>query len=125
MTAYPAPGNQSICTQCRSVALPRGRGRGSVVVAIALWFLFILPGLIYTLWMMDSGGDKLCPRCGAKNSMIPLSTPEGTRLVGDPARLGEGWYGDPAGKYDWRYWDGERWTNRAWFAGRETVSRLS
>jgi hypothetical protein len=71
---------QSICTSCRSIVTPDGRAQGSGGVEILLWLLFIIPGLIYTLWR---GSKKIitCPICHAPNP-IPLATPAGKALVG-------------------------------------------
>jgi hypothetical protein len=40
----------------------------------------------------------------------------------DPAR--PDWYGDPSGRYEWRYWDGQRWTDRVRTASAEASSPL-
>ena len=40
---------------------------------IILWILFIIPGLIYSLWRLSSRGD-VCSQCGQAN-LIPLNTP--------------------------------------------------
>lgn len=67
-----------ICTSCRSVVKPDSRAQGSGGVEILLWLLFIVPGLIYTIWR---GSKKItsCPICHAPNP-IPLSTPAGRAL---------------------------------------------
>src|SRR6266403_2723696 len=48
--------------QCGYVGPPKKEARGSLLVAILLCFLFLLPGLIYMIAM--SGYNYVCPRCG-------------------------------------------------------------
>ena len=43
--------------------------------------LFILPGLIYTIWRGTSKYD-VCPECNHP-TMIPVDTPEGQRLLAE------------------------------------------
>lgn len=50
------------CENCGFEGL--AKRKGSVAVAVILWFCGILPGLIYTLWML-SGTRQTCPACGA------------------------------------------------------------
>ena len=49
---------------CGYVGKPIKKGRGSVLVMIALLFIMVLPGVLYTLFM--SGYDYFCPACGMK-----------------------------------------------------------
>ena len=48
--------------QCGYIGPPKKEARGSLLVAILLCFLFLLPGLIYMIAM--SGYNYVCPRCG-------------------------------------------------------------
>ena len=56
------------CRNCGFEGL--AKRKGNVFLAIILWFFAILPGLIYTLWMV-SGSRQTCPACGAPNP-VPL-----------------------------------------------------
>lgn len=72
--------SDSICTTCGYRGYPKTATRGSLLMEIALWFLFIIPGILYTLWRNVSK-YKACPKC--KNpSMIPTDSPFGKKLVG-------------------------------------------
>jgi predicted RNA-binding Zn-ribbon protein involved in translation (DUF1610 family) len=47
---------------CRYEGPPRKVARGSIIVGVILLFLFLLPGILYFLFM---GGHRYqCPRCG-------------------------------------------------------------
>ncbi|HOV31838.1 MAG TPA: hypothetical protein PLX23_00570 [Candidatus Hydrogenedens sp.] len=69
----------SICTTCGYVGYPQRITRGSFYIELALWLLFILPGLIYTIWRLTSQYE-ICPEC-RNTSMIPVDTPRGQRLL--------------------------------------------
>lgn len=71
--------NQFVCTTCGYVGSPKRITKGSILYEIILWLLFIVPGLIYTIWRLTTVYDA-CPKC--KNaSMIPVDTPIGQKLV--------------------------------------------
>lgn len=55
------------------------RERGSVLVLLVLCCLFIVPGVVYLLYML-TGTYKECRKCGAKD-VIGLDTPRGRELV--------------------------------------------
>jgi len=59
------------CVRCGTVAVPDVETTGSTLVEIALWFMFLLPGLIYTLWRH---GEAVCPSCGSME-LIPPDSP--------------------------------------------------
>ncbi|MGH9489299.1 MAG: hypothetical protein ACRD17_02200 [Terriglobales bacterium] len=50
------------CGNCGFEGL--ARRKGSVLLAVILWFAGILPGLVYTLWMLSGSRDN-CPVCSA------------------------------------------------------------
>lgn len=68
-----------ICTICGYIGKPKNITRGSFFIEIVLWFFFIIPGLIYTIWRLTTKG-KVCPACG-NLPMIPLNTPKGLELL--------------------------------------------
>jgi hypothetical protein len=37
----------------------------------------------------------------------------------------EGWYHDPIGRLEFRYWDGTQWTPRVATFGREAIDQMS
>ena len=73
-------GNLTICTQCGTVGKPKMVPPGSFVVEFALWLLFILPGLIYSVWRVSTK-RRTCRTCGAVDSFVPLSSPMGQRIT--------------------------------------------
>jgi len=65
--------SEKYCPNCGAVAVPKRYMRGSFIVELALWLLFILPGIIYSVYRLASK-SQVCPECGASN-MIPLDSP--------------------------------------------------
>lgn len=61
------------CTVCGSIGQPVRHMPGSIIIEIALWCSFIIPGIIYTLWR-HSVEHRVCHKCKSKN-IVPLDTP--------------------------------------------------
>ncbi|MCP1675437.1 hypothetical protein J2T57_002587 [Natronocella acetinitrilica] len=74
-------GRQRVCADCATVANPKRKPRGSMGVEIILWLLFIIPGLIYSIWR-QSTYRATCPECGSDN-LVPLNTPRGRKLAAE------------------------------------------
>ena len=55
-----------ICTNCGYKGKPKLYTKGSIIIEIFLWLLFLLPGLIYSIWRHASR-FKGCPKCGREN----------------------------------------------------------
>lgn len=53
---------------------------------------------------VSNGGDTITDPLGAKGT--PLPSPNGNDLTD------AGWYADPAGRHQHRYWKGRRWTDQ-------------
>ena len=70
---------EKVCATCHTVAKPVLRNKGTFVVELILWCLFIVPGIIYTVWRL-SGLVESCPSC-AKETMIPADSPAGKKLL--------------------------------------------
>jgi len=68
---------KKICAECGYVGAPVSITPGTFLTEVALWCLFLLPGLIYSMWRL-SGRHTGCPKCGGK--MIALSSPRGRKL---------------------------------------------
>jgi hypothetical protein len=66
------PPSDWYCPVCGTVARPRTVTKGNFGLEFFLWLLFIIPGLIYTLWRI-SNQSKGCPAC--KAIMIPGNSP--------------------------------------------------
>ena len=79
---FPDRAGLSICVQCGSVGKPKKTARGSFLVEIGLWLLFLLPGLIYSLWRLSTKRPT-CRTCGAGDSMVPLYSPRGRQLAAE------------------------------------------
>lgn len=69
-----------ICESCGYVGSPETKAAGGgfgCLVEVILWLLFIIPGIIYTVWRLSTI-KKVCPKCGGH--MIPLDSPRGRKL---------------------------------------------
>ncbi|MCF7864941.1 MAG: hypothetical protein K9M11_00345 [Candidatus Pacebacteria bacterium] len=73
-----------ICSACGHVGSTKTAVKGSGLVEIFLWFCFILPGIVYSLWR-SSSRYKTCRNCGSSN-LIPLDSPMGTKLLSDQGK---------------------------------------
>lgn len=70
-----------ICSSCGSLSDPKKVNKGSGAVEIVLWFFFIVPGLIYSVWRR-SNKNAVCSVCGNK-SLVPITSPIGMKMVAD------------------------------------------
>ena len=52
-------------------------------------------------------------------TMAPISTPAYQPAVAATPAVPAGWYADPAGRFDLRYWDGGAWTEHVSRAGQQ------
>ena len=77
--ARAAPMAGMLCTNCLFRGYPKTVTPGSIIIELFLWFCFLLPGLIYSLWRL-SARHKACPSCGARN-MIPANSPAARKLL--------------------------------------------
>jgi hypothetical protein len=70
---------ERICEHCGYVGFPGRVTPGSFLIELAAWCLFIVPGILYSMWRISARYDA-CKKCGAPN-MIPIDTPRGKQLV--------------------------------------------
>jgi hypothetical protein len=70
---------QMFCKDCHSIGKPKKVIKGSVVMEIALWFLFLLPGMIYTTWRSASA-KSVCSQCGSME-IIPADSPMAKKMM--------------------------------------------
>jgi hypothetical protein len=70
---------EMVCTACGSLVSPQPKTPGSFWIELMLWFLFIVPGVIYSVWRLASI-HKACPKYGGKN-MVPPDSPVGQKLL--------------------------------------------
>lgn len=69
-----------ICEACYSkVEGKKVYTPGSFGMELALWVLFILPGIIYSIWRL-AGRYSGCPVCG-HDRLVPADTPRGRALL--------------------------------------------
>ncbi len=66
-----------VCTECGYIG--KGKMRGSLLMELCLFLLFILPWIFYYLWRCTQK-KSVCPKCGYRG-MIPVTTPRGKELV--------------------------------------------
>ena len=70
--------NQLICPNCGTIGKPETVTKGNILIEIGLWLLFLIPGVIYSIWRLTTR-TKACRSCGVEN-MVPLSSPMGIKL---------------------------------------------
>ncbi len=68
-----------LCTNCGYQGQSIMITKGSFLVEIVLWLLFILPGFIYTMWRF-LGKYEGCPEC-LKDTLIPINSPKAQRIL--------------------------------------------
>jgi len=65
--------NQIFCCNCGHEGKAKKGTPGSLLIEILLWFMMLVPGLIYSIWRMSSKFQK-CPHCNSKN-ILPSDSP--------------------------------------------------
>ena len=66
------------CTSCGTLGQPKKIIKGSFGVEVALWLLFLLPGLIYSVWRLTSKVE-CCSSC-SQPSIIPSNSPRALQM---------------------------------------------
>jgi hypothetical protein len=66
-------GHLMYCKKCGNVGPTKRIMKGSFVMEVVLWFLLLLPGLIYSVWRLTTKG-RGCPVCGSED-VIPADSP--------------------------------------------------
>ena len=57
-------GKKRFCKQCHNTVQASNKAGGSFIIEVILYLLFIVPGLIYSVWRMSSK-RLTCPECGS------------------------------------------------------------
>ena len=70
-----------LCTQCRTEITPKMETPGHFAIELALWFVFLLPGFIYSIWRLIAK-KKICPVCSS-TTFVPLNSPAARSIRGD------------------------------------------
>lgn len=73
---------QMACTLCGYVGEVKQKARGNGLVEFILWWFFIVPGLLYSIWSRGGKGKSVCPKCGNEH-LIPLDSPQAQKLMAD------------------------------------------
>lgn len=68
-----------ICERCGAQGKATRRTKGSMLIEIVLWLCFLLPGLIYSAWRLNSRQD-VCGKCGSAE-VLPIDSPKGRQLA--------------------------------------------
>lgn len=68
-----------LCLNCGYQGKPKKFMKGSIVLELTAWLLFILPGIAYSIWRRISR-YKGCPKCGHLN-MIPIDSPVAQKIL--------------------------------------------
>ncbi|HDH00661.1 MAG TPA: hypothetical protein ENG80_02490 [Nitrospirae bacterium] len=68
-----------ICPSCGYRGIAKRMTKGYLAIEIILWMMFIVPGLIYSIWR-ETSRYQGCPKCGAGN-LVPADSPRGIKLI--------------------------------------------
>jgi len=68
-----------ICRDCGTVGKTHDITKGSIAIEIILWLCFLIPGLIYSMWRINSRYEA-CAVCNSVN-LVPLDSPVGASLA--------------------------------------------
>lgn len=61
------------CMTCGIEAVPTTHTKGSFGLEVVLWLLFIVPGLIYSVWRVSSR-QQVCASCGG-SALVRIDSP--------------------------------------------------
>ncbi len=64
---------EKYCPNCGTVAVPKRYTKGGFITEVILWLLFIVPGIIYSVWRLASRYHG-CPQCGFRD-VTPVESP--------------------------------------------------
>lgn len=79
MKSRDATDTAMVCKTCECLGVPRRHTKGSLLIEIVLWLCFIIPGLIYSIWRLNTRGD-VCASCGSAE-LVPADSPAGKRIA--------------------------------------------
>ncbi len=68
-----------ICRACWLIATPKDATKGSFFIEIALWCLFIIPGIVYSVWKYITK-EKVCPVCSSP-AVISINSLMGRKFI--------------------------------------------
>lgn len=79
----PKAGPPMVCAQCGHHGPAKQRTRGTMALELALWLMFILPGIIYSLWRLSTRAS-VCASCGS-GALVAPGSPAGRRMIREAA----------------------------------------
>lgn len=71
--------NKVICENCGTVGYPKQGIRGSFILEVFLWIIFLIPGILYSIYRRIGVG-KVCKRCKSSD-LVPVDSPRGKKLL--------------------------------------------
>lgn len=83
----PPKGQPMVCTTCGHHGPAKRHTRGSMLIEIVLWLMFLIPGLIYSLWRLSTR-RQVCGACGGE-ALVPPDTPAGKKWLQDAGAAGK------------------------------------
>lgn len=72
-------GKNIACTHCGYTGKSKTLVRGNAGTEILLWFFFLVPGIIYSIWR-STGAYKACPLCKSAD-IVPIDSPRGKEIA--------------------------------------------
>ena len=67
------------CTICKTISADsESIVPGSTTTEVLLWLIFLLPGVVYSIWRAN-GRKNVCPTCKSA-AIVPLSSPMGQEI---------------------------------------------
>jgi hypothetical protein len=72
-----------VCKQCGHYGEPERHTKGSIWIELVLWLCFIIPGLIYSIWRLNTRAN-VCAKCGS-TELLPIDSPLGRKLMQEVA----------------------------------------
>lgn len=70
---------EAVCRSCESVAFPKTEKPGSMLFGICLFFVFVVPGVLYAIWRITNQ-TEVCSFCGSED-LVPKYSPAGERII--------------------------------------------
>ena len=68
-----------VCADCGWIGGPRSRLKGSIGFEVLYWLLFLVPGVIYSIWRLTTRRD-VCAACES-DAIVSLDSPEGGEIL--------------------------------------------
>lgn len=68
-----------VCPVCGNIGKTTSITKGSFLIEVVLWLMFLIPRALYSVWRLSTGTQG-CSLCGSEQ-MIPVSSPRGQTLL--------------------------------------------